>query len=277
MAERTSQSKGISHSQRDAGINRSVERALRILKETARTPTALSFAEFQKRLKLPKATLHKLLWTLESLQFLNRDEHGKYTIGLAALEVGMGGAPSDDIRSVVSPILQKLVRSGNETCYLGLLDAGEIAYLDRVDPPEQMVRLGTVVGRRLPAYATAGGNAALSTLYDESILTLFPEELPTILTPNTVRTREALQARLAVVREKGYALDLEESFLGVRWVGVAARAVGSWPIITLSFAIPVQRAPMERLHELATPLKEAAREIETTLGFKEAKSNRLKR
>jgi DNA-binding IclR family transcriptional regulator len=277
MTERTSQNKGNSHPRRDAGINRSVERALRILKETARTPTALSFAEFQKRLKLPKATLHKLLWTLESLQFLNRDEHGKYTIGLAALEVGMGGAPSDDIRSVVGPILQKLVRSGNETCYLGLLDAGEIAYLDRVDPPEQMVRLGTVVGRRLPAYATAGGNAALSTLYDESILTLFPEELPTILTPNTVRTREALQARLAVVREKGYALDLEESFLGVRWVGVAARAVGSWPIITLSFAIPVQRAPMERLHELATPLKEAAREIETTLGFKEAQSNRVKR
>ena len=277
MTERNSQSKGNPHSRRDAGINRSVERALRILKETARTPTALSFAEFQKRLKLPKATLHKLLWTLESLQFLNRDEHGKYTIGLAALEVGMGGAPSDDIRSVVSPILQKLVRSGNETCYLGLLDAGEIAYLDRIDPPEQMVRLGTIVGRRLPAYATAGGNAALSTLYDESILTLFPEELPTILTPNTVRTREALQARLAVVREKGYALDLEESFLGVRWVGVAARAVGSWPIITLSFAIPVQRAPMERLHELATPLKEAASEIETTLGFKEAQSNRVKR
>jgi IclR family acetate operon transcriptional repressor len=277
MTERNSQNKGNSNSRRDVGINRSVERALRILKETARTPTALSFAEFQKRLKLPKATLHKLLWTLESLQFLNRDEHGKYTIGLAALEVGMGGAPSDDIRSVVSPILQKLVRSGNETCYLGLLDAGEIAYLDRVDPPEQMVRLGTIVGRRLPAYATAGGNAALSTLYDESILTLFPEELPTILTPNTVRTREALQARLAVVREKGYALDLEESFLGVRWVGVAARAVGSWPIITLSFAIPVQRAAMERLHELATPLKEAAREIETTLGFKEAQSNRVKR
>jgi IclR family transcriptional regulator, acetate operon repressor len=276
MAERTSQNKGNSSSRREVGINRSVERALRILKETARTTTALSFAEFQKRLKLPKATLHKLLWTLESLQFLNRDEHGKYTIGLAALEVGMGGAPSDDIRSVVSPILQKLVRSGNETCYLGLLDAGEIAYLDRVDPPEQMVRLGTIVGRRLPAYATAGGNAALSTLYDESILTLFPEVLPTILTPNTVRTREALQARLAVVREKGYAVDLEESFLGVRWVGVAARAVGSWPIITLSFAIPVQRAPMERLHELAKPLKEAAREIETTLGFKEAQSNRVK-
>jgi DNA-binding IclR family transcriptional regulator len=277
MAERSRQSGGNPLSRRNTGINRSVERALGILKEAARTTTALSFAEFQKRLKLPKATLHKLLWTLESLQFLNRDEHGKYTIGLAALEVGMGGAPSDDIRSVVSPILQKLVRAGNETCYLGILDAGEIAYLDRVDPPEQMVRLGTIVGRRLPAYATAGGNAALSTLYDESILTLFPEELPAILTPNTVRTREALQARLAVVREKGYALDLEESFLGVRWVGVAARAVGSWPVITFSFAIPVQRAPIERLHELAKPLKEAAREIETTLGFKEAQSNRVKR
>ena len=261
----------------NGGINRSVERALRILKEAARTPNPLSFAEFQKRLKLPKATLHKLLWTLESLQFLNRDEQsGRYTIGLAALEVGMGGSQPDDIRSVVNPILQKLVRAGDETCYLGILDAGEVVYLDRLDPPEQMVRLGTIVGRRLPAYATAAGNAALSTLYDESILTLFPEELPTLLTPNTVRTREALQFRLAVVREKGHALDLEESFLGVRWVGVAARAVGSWPIITLSFAIPVQRAPMERLHELAKPLKEAAREIETTLGFKEAQANGAK-
>ena len=109
------------------GINRSVDRALTILLEAARSPRPMSFGDFQKRLKVPKATLHKLLWTLEKSKFLRRDdETGKYSIGLAAMELTAGGtARPGDVRSVLDPILHKLVEAWNETCHFCVMDAGD--------------------------------------------------------------------------------------------------------------------------------------------------------
>jgi IclR family transcriptional regulator, acetate operon repressor len=245
---------------------RSVERALQLLMEISKANKPASFADLQKRMALPKATLHKLLSTLEERDFLRRDEEsGRYAIGLAVFEVAAGGSTPNDIRSLVNPVLRKLAGDYDEACSLAILDGGEMVYLDRVDPPaEQMVRLASLVGRRIPAFASAGGTAALASLYDEAILTLFPPALPNAPTRNTVRTREDLQQRLSDAREKGYAIDLEETFIGVRGVGVAI-SVSGWPTIAISFTIPLQRAPIERLRELAAPLKAAAAEIEAIL------------
>lgn len=245
--------------------SRSVDRALQILMEVAKSRKPTSFVDLQKRLTLPKATLHKLLSTLQERDFLSRDEEsGKYAIGLAAFEVAASASTTSDIRALVNPTLRNLARQYDEACNLGILDGGEMVYLDRVDPPDQIVRLASLVGRRIPAYASAGGTAALASLYDEAILTLFPEVLPVVPTRNTVRTREELQQRLAEAREKGYGIDLEETFVGVRGVGVAISVAG-WPTIAVSFTIPLQRAPIERLRELAKPLMQARSEIEAVL------------
>jgi IclR family acetate operon transcriptional repressor len=252
---------------RKPAVNRSVARALALLLDAARSSKAQSFVEFQKRHKLPKATLHKLLITLETLEFLRRDEDtGKYSIGIAAMEVSAAGAASPgDLPNLLAPVLQKLVADSTETCHLGILVGGEEVILKRVDPPEQVVRLATLVGRRHPAHASAGGLASLALNVDEAIVATIPDSLPQ-LTKNTLKTREDLLARLADVREKGYAIELEEAYVGVRCVG-AAVAVKGWPAVHISLSIPVQRASLERLHRLAKPLKEAAKEIEKILSL----------
>jgi IclR family transcriptional regulator, acetate operon repressor len=250
---------------RTAGINRSVARALNLLLDIARSSKAQSFVDLQKRHKLPKATLHKLLATLETLDFLRRDEEtGKYSIGLTAMEVSAtGAARPEDLSNLLAPVLQKLVDEWNETCHLGILNGGEELILKRLDPPEQVVRLATPVGRRHPAYASAGGLASLAARFDESVFAGLPEELPQ-LTKNTIKTREELLARLDDVRDRGYALDLEEAYIGVRCVGVAA-VVPGWPVVHISFSLPLQRASLERLRALAKPLLAAAKEIEKIL------------
>jgi len=98
---------------------------------------------------------------------------------------------------------------------------------------------------------------------DESLITGMPEQLRQ-LTKNTIKTRTELLARLDEVRKTGYALDIEEAYPGVHCVGIAV-AVPNWPVVHLSLSIPLQRGPIERLHSLATPLKEAASEIERIL------------
>ncbi len=247
------------------GINRSVARALALLMDVTRNTRPLSFAELQRRHKVPKATLHNLLITLETLNFLRRDEDsGRYFIGLAALELSAGGAATvEDLHSILSPVLQKLVRDLNETCHLGIIHGGEEVILKRYDPADQMVRLATMIGRRHPIYATAGGLAALAAGSDETVLSTLPEKLPQ-LTRNTINSRKKLISRLQQIREQGYALDLEEAYVGVRCVGVAV-AVATWPIVHVSLSLPLQRASIERLHELGEPLMDAAVKIKKIL------------
>jgi DNA-binding IclR family transcriptional regulator len=246
-------------------LNRSVVRALNIMLDIARGAKPQSFVELRKRHALPKATLHKLLLTLEALNFLRRDEEtGKYSIGLAAMEIFARGAASpEDLRSILAPVVEKLVQDWNETCHLGILVGSEEVILKRWDPPEQVVRLATLIGRRHPAYASAGGLAAMAASFDESMLADMPETLPQ-LTKNTIKSRKELKSRLEEIKKKGYALDLEEAYLGVRCVGVAA-SVPDWPVVHLSFSLPLQRATIERLRELAKPLMAAAKEIENIL------------
>ncbi|MDR7031158.1 IclR family acetate operon transcriptional repressor [Rhizobium rosettiformans] len=224
-----------------------------------------SFVDLQRQHKVPKATLHNLLLTLEALNFLRRDvETGKYSIGFAALEVAAAAAAGPaDLPALLGPILQRLVEENNETCHLGILHRGEEVILKRLDPLEQVVRLASTVGRRHPAHASSGGIASMALTFREEDLAALPDILPQ-LTENTIKTRDHLRQRLQEVREKGYALDLEEAYIGVRCVAVAV-SVPNWPVVHVSFSLPLQRAPVERLRALARPLAGAAREIERIL------------
>jgi IclR family acetate operon transcriptional repressor len=250
---------------RPAGLNRSVTRALDLLRDIAHSRVPQSFVDLQKQHRVPKATLHKLLFTLEALDFIRRDEDtGKYSLGLAAMEVSAAGAAGPgDLAMMLRPVLQKLVRESNETCHLGILNGDEEVILSRIEPEEQVVRLAPQIGRRHPAYASAGGLASMALKLDESLITSMPEQLRQ-LTKNTIKTRTELLARLDEVRKTGYALDIEEAYPGVHCVGVAV-AVPSWPVVHVSLSVPLQRGPIERLHALAAPLKGAAAEIERIL------------
>jgi len=247
------------------GLNRSVTKALLLMLDIAHNPSPQSFVDLQRQHKVPKATLHNLLLTLEALNFLRRDEEtSKYSIGFAALEVAVAAAAGPaDLPALLGPILQRLVEENNETCHLGILHGGEEVILKRLDPLEQVVRLAAAVGRRHPAHASSGGIASMALTFSEDDIAALPSTLLQ-LTENTMKTPEQLRQRLMEVREKGYALDLEEAYVGVRCVAVAV-SVPNWPVVHISFSLPLQRAPIDRLRALAKPLTEAAKEIEKIL------------
>ncbi|MCB1498570.1 MAG: IclR family transcriptional regulator [Bauldia sp.] len=242
------------------GINRSVARALDILVDVSRSGASQSFVDLQLKMKLPKASLHKLLFTLETLGFLRRDETGRYSVGWSTYELAGTTTRPGDVLTVIAPVMRRLVAKYNETGHIGVLDGTDEIIIDRIDPPQQVVRLA--IARRHPAYCTSGGLAALA-LRGEAALQLLPDRL-TPRTPNTIRTRKALVTRLSEIRQAGYAFDCEEAYAGVRCVGVAIDAPG-WPVASMSFSLPLQRGSFEKLRELARPLMAAAKEVEETL------------
>lgn len=59
-------------------------------------------------------------------------------------------------------------------------------------------------------------------------------------------------------------MDLEDAYVVVRCVGVAV-AVNGWPLVHVSFSLPLQRASIERFRTLAKPSLVSAKEIEKIL------------
>ncbi|MGA2495958.1 MAG: IclR family transcriptional regulator, partial [Roseiarcus sp.] len=238
---------------------------LDLLVDVAHIRSPVSFVDLQRNHRVPKATLHKLLFTLEALRFVRRDEDtGKYSLGLATMEVSAAGAAGPgDLAMMLRPVMRKLVEETHESCHLGILVGGEEVILSRIDPEHQVVRLALHIGRRHPAYASAGGLASLALRLDQAMFDSLPEKLPQ-LTENTIKTRGELLERLDQIRAQGYALDMEEAYIGVRCVGVAV-ATANWPVVHTSLSVPLQRGSVRRLHELAKPLMIAASEIERIL------------
>lgn len=247
------------------GHNRSLMRALVLLRDIATNATSVSFSELQKRHGLPKATLHNLLSTLEHQDYIERDDvSGRYRIGLSVLELAAAASAGvNDLGRLLSPVLEPLVEQSKETCHLGVLHGFDEVILRRIDHAQQIVQVAPQVERRHPAHSTSGGLAALALLDMDALKQILPDQLFQ-RTPNTIETREALLSRLNQVRSDGYSLDMEEAYLGVRCVAVAVRVPG-WPIVTISFTLPLQRAPVKHLMELAGPLQVAAQQVRDIL------------
>jgi DNA-binding IclR family transcriptional regulator len=98
-----------------------------------------------------------------------------------------------------------------ELVQVALLDGADALYIAREGG--RSLRIGTPLGSRLPAALSATGRAMLSTLDDDAVIALVGAgaEFPA-LTENSPRTLERCCERLARARERGWALDAEESF-----------------------------------------------------------------
>jgi IclR family acetate operon transcriptional repressor len=107
------------------------------------------------------------------------------------------------------------------------------------------------------AHATGIGKALLSLLPDRDVEELYPDELPAPMTTDTISGMPALLRDLAETRRRGYSIDNEESTPGVRCAGSAVSAPG-WPAVGISLAVPLQRAPDERITELGADVRAAA-------------------
>jgi DNA-binding IclR family transcriptional regulator len=219
-----------------AGTNNSVDRALGLLRLLASARRPLRFAEMQAESAIPKGTLHTLLASLEAADFVRRSPHG-YEIGIAAFEVGTAMRAPASLRGAASPLLDELLSLG-EACHFGMLDGGEVLYLDRRDYSQDALHYTARIGSRKPAYATALGKAMLALEADAQVESLYPSRLAA-LTPRTLARRADLLTELAWIRERGYATESGESTPGVCCIGVAGRICDT--SYGLSITVPVVR------------------------------------
>ena len=239
-----------------------VTRAAAILDALAGSPTAsLGPSELARRLGLPKSSIANILNAMADAGLVRRAGSG-FGLGRKLAELGGAYLAAIDLVQEFYDASRELPTASDETVQLAVLDDVEMTYLARHDGRQQ-VRLTSGIGRRLPATVTATGKAALASLDDRELerrlatLTHLPQ-----LTPRSIVTVDALRADIEQVRQRGYAIDNEETIEGVTCLGIAipARRPGEGPYAA-SVTLLKARATDERVAAIVDDLRSLANQL----------------
>ena len=180
--------------------------ALMLLRELANAETPLGVTEAARRLDVAPSTAHRLLSTLVSGGFAMRSPTGRgYRRGPALIRL-CGRRPVQLVllRDAAHPVLERVCRETGETAHLSILEGLDVVGIDHVESASPVV-FRHPIGSRVPAHATAVGNALLA-FSPEAAEVLIAEGLAR-LTDSTVPHGAALRRSLADVRRRGYAVN----------------------------------------------------------------------
>lgn len=250
-----------------------LDRAIGLLDVLATSQTGLQLAEISNRLGLHKSTVHRLLAVLEQYRLVEKSASGKFHLGLKLFELGTQAVAGLDLRERARPHLEKLAFEASETVHLCVLDAGEVVYLEKVEP-ERSVRLSSSVGRRNPAHCTAVGKAILAHLPESEVDTIIHQRRLPEFTKYTITTPVALKSELEKVRTVGYARDWEEHEYGVNCLGAPVRDYSGNVVAAVSISGPAFRVNDKSLGVLSGAVIAAAAALSADLGFIAAEAAR---
>ncbi len=245
----------------------SVERALYLLEILSEVGRPMTLSDISEKAGLNISTVHRLLHTLISHQFVQQDlNSGKYRLGLKVFEIGSKALYSLDIRQVARPDLQDLVDRCNETVNMAILEQGEVVYIEQVES-SNMIKMFARVGSRGPAHCTGAGKVLLAYLDQEELSSVIKRGLVRF-TPKTITDPDKLIEELHTIREQGYSLDIEEMEEGVKCIAAPIRNHEGKVIAAVSISGPVARMTDKRLKDMIIKnLKEITHKISINLGY----------
>lgn len=221
--------------------------------------------ELSEALDAPRSSVYALIRTLVERGWVRVDESGsRYSLGIRALLAGTTYLDVDPHLRIAQPHIRDLNASLDETIHFGRLDRADIVYL-ATEESSRYHRPFSRVGRRLPAFSTSMGKSLLAERLDTGIEDHLPRRL-TPLTPNTILDEDELLENLRATRERGYAVDREENYVGVVCFGLALR-YSNPPRDAISCSVPIDALSPGREEVIVEALRQTRLAIERMAPF----------
>lgn len=205
----------------NAYVIASALRTLEVLDAFAKPPHRMGLADVVERLGLERNQAYRSLKTLEAAGYLVQDEDARFELGphAGALATAAARHHGATLMDVAGPYLDRLSDQTRETVHLFVREGDRVVCVDRREST-QSVRLISVLGRSFPLHAGAVPKAILAHLPPEEQERILDRlgSLPAY-TDRTILDRKALEARLATIREQGFAVSDEDFDASARGVG----------------------------------------------------------
>ncbi|HEY2192453.1 MAG TPA: IclR family transcriptional regulator [Actinomycetospora sp.] len=242
-----------------------LDKGLDILELLVSSGHALGLGEIGARVGGPKATVHRLIRTLQSRGYVAQDPRStRYSAGLRCFELGSRWAQNLDLRAVAAPHLAELNLETEETVHLAVYEHGDVVYIDKIESRLAVVAK-SYVGRRCPAACVATGRALLAFQPREEIAEVLARPLPAY-TPDSVTEPGELEALLARIRHDGVGVNHGSFRTGVGGVAAPIRDHTGGVIASVGLCLPELRFGPDRFDVLRERTVQAATTISAAMG-----------
>ncbi len=249
----------------------SVSSALRLLKAFTAEEPELGITELAKRLGVAKSTAHRLASTLVAEGFLEQNAvDGRYHLGLLLFSIGTLVRRRMNVSEQAVPHLQALCERSGETVHLAVLHESEVVFLRNIES-RQAIRPRSYLGVRKPAFCTSEGRALLAFGPPQRVAAAMRGSLAA-RTPKTVTDKAVLTRLLQKIRVQGFAVDDEESEVGMRGVAAPIFDASGMAVASVGVVGPLQRFTAPRQRALAAEVLATAEAISLHLGHQPAHS-----
>lgn len=223
----------------------------------------LSLHDLSVRLALAKASVFRILHTLQLAGYVERDSSGAYGLAPDVRRL----VPNyflHDLLAAAMPRLKALSREFGETVSLATLVDSHIEVAAVIDSP-QIIRMGNTVSRILPPHASSLGKA-ITSAQTEAVRDrlLHSYGLPSF-TPRTIVDETDLQREYEKIRARGYSTDVEESAVEGCCFGAPIRTPGGEVPAALSVSVPKMRLDKKLQERIIIAIRRAAEEISAAL------------
>lgn len=198
---------------------------------------------------------------LQSLDLLERDlQPEKFRIGNRLRKLGIAAVVSQNQTAVIRAILEDLVSTFEETVNVGVLDNGEVLYIDRVEC-HWPLRVQFSPGSRVKVHCTAIGKLLLAYLPEAQLAATLRHMTLERYTPNTIVEVASLEAECRKIRAQGYSENSGEDLLGLVALAVPVFGEGGQVIAGLAVHAPEARMSLEAMRAQIDLLTGAAERL----------------
>ena len=248
-----------------AGTIQAVDRAFQIL-ETVGRENSISLGELSKMIQVNKASLSRLIYTLVQNGYLSKNQKdNSYSLTLKAYEVGLNAVQNLNKLSLIHSSLADLNNSCGRVAQFSVEDNDQLVCLQSIGAESMSFSVYTSVGRRSPLYSTSAGKALLSMYSNDKLIEKWKRIKVKPVTKHTITDLQMFLKEIGLTRQRGYALDREESEYHLYCIGTAIMDYSNRPIGAISVSGNSLTEQEEK--EISALILESARKLSYLLGY----------
>lgn len=243
-----------------------LDRALVILRALASAEAGLSLTEIAEATDQAPATVYRALSTFAAHGIAETPGATQlWFVGPEAFRIGNAFLGRSGLVEQARRVMRELMAETGETANLAVADGAQVIFLSQVET-HHPIRAFFRPGTRGPIHAAGIGKALLAYYPPEQVARLIGAAALEAYTARTITDRAALEADLATIRARGWALDDEERTPGMRCVAAPIFNEFREAVAGVSISGPTDRVTPDRAEAIGGAVRAAADRVTRATG-----------
>lgn len=245
-----------------------ITKSFEVLELLSKNPYGLTLQEIVTQLQYPKSSLYKIVSNLQEIGYLGREiDSSRYFLSRKLLTLGVTAFNSSNIIERSKEYMKLLRDEVGESVMIGTLIDDEVVLLEQITGSLDFV-FTLKQGMRFNLYSTAPGKVILAFL-DKSKQNEIVDNLRLeAINEYTITDKELLKKELDIIRQKGYAADINETVEGVHCIAAPIWDETKNAIACVWTSGPAGRLPKKNIETIAQKIIECGLSISYNIGYR---------